>query len=215
MIKHYEIDPPYQKIWILVDPALSRTHKADDSAISIIGKPKNPDDRLKVIKSRGLRVRPRQLIDAMLDEYVYYSRVCPNMFLGIEQAQLQYILIEWLREAMKAKRLYFEVHELKHGNRPAEDRVNKLVPLFENYGIELHQTRCAKLEEQLLDYGAIAHDDHVMALAYLPDVLDEDVEVQVIDPRHAGFSEEEDDPNSLESVLAEMAVADGPSWKDL
>jgi len=215
MIHYYESDPPYQRIWILVDPALSRTHKADDSAICIVGKPKSSDDKLKVIKSRGLRVRPRQLIDAMLDEYVYFSRVCPNMFLGIEQAQLQYILIEWLREAMRERSLSFEVHELKHGNRPAEDRVNKLVPLFENDGIELHQTRCNKLVEQLLDFGAIAHDDHVMALAYLPDVLDEDVEVQVIDTQHAGFSEEEDDPNSLESILAEMAVSDGPSWKDL
>jgi len=215
MIRFYDSDPPYNKIWILVDPALSRTRKADDSAICIVGKPKNPDDRLKVIKSRGLRVRSRQLIDAMLDEYVYFARICPNITLGIEQAQLQYILIEWLREAMRERGLFFEPEELKHGNRPKEDRVNKLVPLFENEGIELHRTRCNKLVEQLLDFGATTHDDHVMSLAYLPDVMDQDVDVQVIDPRHAGYSEVEEDPNSLEALLAEMAALDGPSWKDL
>jgi len=215
MIKYYETDPPYRKIWIFVDPALSRTRKADDSAICIVGKPKNPDEKLKVIKSRGLRVRPRQLIDAMLDEYVYFSQICSDMFLGVEQAQLQYILIEWLKEAMKERDLFFTPEELKHGNKPLEERVNRLVPIFENGGIELHRTRCEKLVDQLLDFGATTRNDHVAALAYLPNVLDENIEVQIIDPQGAGFNTANDDPNSLESIFAEMAAIDGPSWKDL
>jgi len=215
MIKYYDTDPLYSKIWILVDPALSRTRKADDSAIVIVGKPRNVGERLKVIKSRGLRVRSRQLIDAMLDEYSFFARICPNVMLGVEQAQLQYILIEWLREAMKERSLFFEPQELKHGNRPLIERVNKLVPLFENGGIELHSSRCSKLVEQLLDFGAITHDDHVSALAYLIDVMDQDVDVQVIDPQRAGFNTVDEDPNSLEALIAEMSEEGGRDWRDL
>jgi len=216
MLKSYSDDPVYKKIWILVDPALSRTKKADSSVICVVGQPKDENQRLKVLKSRELRVKPRALIDAMLDEYIWHSHLPgnPEVYLGIEAAQLQFILAEWLKEAMQKLNLYFEVHELKHGNKPKEERVNKLLPLFENGAIELHNTRTTKLRAQLLDWGATAHDDHVDALAYLPQVMDQQVEVRVIDPREGTYADEED-PNSLEAILRDMAMAEGPSWKDL
>ena len=216
MIRYYKDDPPYRRIWILVDPALSRTKKADDQVICVVGRPKEPGQKLKVIKSKGLRLRPRELIDAILEEYIYYSRLPerPDMLLGVEQAAMQYVLSEWIKEAMQAKGIFAEVVELKHGNRPKPERANKLLPLFENGAIELHESRCTKLVQQLLDFGASTKDDHADALAYLPDVLDEDVHVQVFDTIALSRDADDYDPDDMENMIAEMELATGRSWKD-
>jgi len=216
MIRYYRDDPQFKTVWVLVDPALSRTRQADDSVICVAGRPKDMGQKLKVIKSRGLRVRPQVLIDAALDEYSYYSHLPerPQVILGVEQAAMQYVLAEWLKEAMGRRGIYADVKELKHGNRPKEERVNKLLPLFENGAIELHESRCNMLVQQLLDFGASSRDDHADALAYLPDVLDEDVHVQVFDTIALSRHAEDYDPLDLDNMVAEMELAGGRSWKD-
>lgn len=216
MIKYYKEDPPYKMVWVLLDPALSRTRQADDSVICVAGRPVDTKQKLKVIKSRGLRVRPQELINAALDEYSYYSRLPerPEVVLGVEQAAMQYVLSEWMKEEMQKRNIYAEVKELKHGNRPKEERINKLLPLFENGAIELHESRCNKLVQQLLDFGASTKDDHPDALAYLPDVLDEDIKVQVIDAVALSRHSEDYDPDDLENIVADMELATGRSWKD-
>lgn len=128
--------------------------------------------------------------------------------MGVEQAALQYILIEWIRKEMQERKVFFEVHELKHGSRPKSERIAKLEPLFDNQGIILHKHRCEKLKQQLINYGASKHDHSVDALAYLPGVLEARATVQVIEPYMR-----REDPNSLEAVLEQMGGA-ASNWRD-
>jgi hypothetical protein len=210
-LQFYEQDPEYRRIYILIDPALSRNKSADETAMEFVGMPKDPKLPFHVIKSVGLRKKTQGVIDAIFAEYAQYVKKCPDIYVGIEQAAMQYVLLEWLKKEIRERKIFFEPHELKHGSRPLPERVAKLEPMFNNGGIVLHKTRCESLKRQLLDYGATLHDDHVAALAYLPTVLDDMAPVEVITPEQY---RDKHDPNSLEAMIEQMEGA-GESWRDL
>jgi phage terminase large subunit-like protein len=206
----YEKDPDYKRIYILIDPALSRTKGSDETAMEFVGEPQDDKLPLHVIKSVGLRKKTQGVINAIFDEYAHYSKECPDVFIGVEQAALQFILIEWLKKEMQERKVFFEPHELKHGSRPKTERISKLEPLFASGGIVLHKSRCEALKQQLINYGATLHDDHVDALAYLPTVLENRAPVQVIDLQARA---EKYDPYSLEAVLGQMETT-AVNWRD-
>jgi hypothetical protein len=210
-LQYYEQDPPYKRIYLLIDPALSRDKKQDETAMEVVGQPKEDRLPLHVIKATGMRRKTQGVINAIFDEYQYCSRICPDVYVGIEQAALQYILIEWIKKEMQERKIFFEPHELKHGSRPKQERIAKLEPFFDHGGIILHKSRCEALKSQLINYGATLHDDHVDALAYLPQVLEDRAPVDVINPEDRY---RELDPNSLEAQIMQMEQGQG-SWLDL
>jgi hypothetical protein len=206
----YEKDPEYKRIYILIDPALSRKERSDETAMEFVGQPKDEKLPLHVIKSVGLRKKTQGVINAIFTEYENYTKICPDVYVGVEQAALQYILIEWLTKEMRERKVYFEPHELKHGSRPKPERISRLEPMFASGGIVLHKTRCEDLRRQLIDYGATLHDDHVDALAYLPSILEDRAPVDVIDPETRLRVQ---DPNSLEAMIEQMEEG-VESWRD-
>jgi len=207
----YEKDPEYKRIYILIDPALSRTKAGDETAMVFVGQPKDDRLPLHVIKSVGMRKKTQGVIDAIFQEYENYSKVCSDVYVGIEQAAMQYILHEWIEKETRQRKIYFIPHELKHGSRPKPERISKLEPIFANGGIVLHKNRCDALKRQLIDYGATLHDHLVDALAYLPSVLEDRAPVDVIDPE---ARLQRQDPYSLEAMIERMESGT-ESWRDL
>lgn len=210
-IKTYEgKEPPLRRIYMLVDPALSKEKAHDNTALVIVGYPKDDKLPLYVMKSTGMRKKTQGVIDVILNEFVGYSRICPDVYVGIEQAALQYILIEWLQKEMQRRKIFFAPHELKHRNRPKPERISRLEPYFNQGGIVLHKTRCERLRQQLINYGASRFDDEIDALAYIAFVMEDQVPVDVIIPTE---NRHKDDPYSLEAMVEQMEVA-GDSWRD-
>jgi hypothetical protein len=195
----------------LIDPALSRTKAGDETAMVFVGQPKDDRLPLHVIKSVGMRKKTQGVIDAIFQEYENYSKICSDVYVGIEQAAMQYILHEWIEKETRQRKIYFIPHELKHGSRPKPERISKLEPIFANGGIVLHKNRCDALKRQLIDYGATLHDHLVDALAYLPSVLEDRAPVDVIDPE---ARLQRQDPYSLEALVEQME-AGTESWRDL
>ncbi len=206
--KFFDADPEYKKVYLLVDPALSRTKKQDDTVMCVVGDTGIPGKPLYCSKSKGMRERTSKIINAIFNEYEYWQHKGVDIFVGIEQAALQYILIEWIQKEQNKRKIFFEVNELKHKNRPKPERISKLQPLIENGGIIFHSARCSTQVKQLMDYGTITRDDHADALAYLPDVIGEVGNVDIIDVNNIY---DNTDPNSMEALLEQMELG-GQSW---
>jgi hypothetical protein len=211
MIHYYEGEVPYSRVWILVDPALGRTKDADESVTCVVGKPRDTKLKLRVLKSKGQKgVKTQKFVSEVIDEAVFHLKAGSEVTLGIESAAMQYVLNEWVDKELRERQVPLTPIELKHGSRPKPERISKLLPLFENEMIELHHQRCEKLVRELLDYGAISSDNHPDALAYLVDVLDYEVDVEVLDLRaRSGQLEEQ----SFEDEIAAL-VGGEVSWKD-
>jgi hypothetical protein len=212
MIHYYKDEVPYSHIWLLVDPALGRKKTGDESVTCVVGKPRDLKLKLHVLKSKGQKgVKTQQFVTELIAEAVFYLKAGCDVTLGIESAAMQYVLHEWVEKELREKQVPITPVELKHGSRPKAERVSKLLPLFENEMIELHPTRCEKLVRELLDFGAIASDNHPDALAYLVDLLDYEVDVDVIDLRVRGGRE---DPERTFEEEIEALVGGEMTWKD-
>ena len=185
-IKTYSQQPPMKKIYIMIDPALTKKRGSDESVICVVGQPVEKTMPLHVIKSEGLSFDQTQgevgtLIDRIFATYLFY-RATADVVIGIETNAFQHVLKQWIEKEQKARKVFFEITELKTQNRPKEVRIKSLQPLFENHGIVFNEFGTEKLISQILKFGAIAHDDHPDALAYLLDVLEDYsvMDIQVI-----------------------------------
>ena len=185
-IKYVPKLPPFKKVYILIDPALNKNKKSDDSVICIVGQPIEKSQPLHVIKSDAItfdqtKGEIQKLVDTIFATYLFY-RATVEVILAIETNAFQHVLKQWIEKEQKTRKVFFEIVELKTQNRPKEVRIKALQPLFENHGIVFNEFGCEKLVTQILKFGAIANDDHPDALAYLLDVLEDYsvMDIQVI-----------------------------------
>ena len=215
-IHKYEDETDFKQIYILVDPALSKTRVADETVFSIIGQPDDEGEPLYVLKSKGVGYNKtkgdvKNVIDILFDEYAFYSRT-HEVLVGIETTAFQHVLKQWIEQEQKNRKILFPIVELKTSNRTKDSRIQRLQPLFENRGIVLHPTNCETLITQLLSWPSSSHDDHPDALAYILDVLKRSAEIRVISYMN---NETIGDPDELENVLTQMAAGGrwGRDWR--
>jgi predicted phage terminase large subunit-like protein len=214
-IHKYETEPDYKHIYILVDPALSKTRAADETVFEVVGQSKIEKDPLYVLKSKGVGYSKTKgdvtnVINILFDEYQFYAKSY-EVTVGIETAAFQHILKQWIEQEQKNRKIIFSIVELKTGNRNKESRIQRLQPLFENGGILLHPTNCETLITQLLSWPSSTHDDHPDALAYILDVLQTNADVRVLNYTEYNISGE--DPHTLEAALARIGTQEGRDWR--
>jgi predicted phage terminase large subunit-like protein len=217
-LKDYVVgqEPEFKRIYILCDPALSKTRTADETVISIIGQPKDETKPLHVLNSKGIgyvktRGDVNVVVDELFQQYEYFSKK-HEVTVGVETVAFQGILKQWIEKEMKNRKQMrpFTVVELKTGNRQKMTRIQRLQPLFENGGILLHPDNCETLKTQLKDWPSSIHDDHPDALAYILDVLVTAADVDVID--YMG-QDKGSDPYSLENVLMQQTEGGARGWR--
>ncbi len=208
-------EPDFKRIYLLLDPALSKTRTSDETVLSIIGHPKDDKLPLHVLNSKGIgytktRGDVNVVIDELFRQFVFFAAKY-EVTVGIETAAFQGVLKQWVEKEQRDRKIHFTVTELKTGNRQKVSRIQRLQPLFENGGIVLHPTNCGSLKTQLLDWPSSTHDDHPDALAYLLDVLQTSAEIEV---RNYMNGEIGGDPDELESVLGRMELSGaGKDWR--
>ena len=198
-----------RKVYILCEPAISRSAKADDSVILTAVQPlKGP---ICVAKSRGFRGSVQDVVNALFDEYLYWKKQgVKEVGVWVETGAYQHALKQWIEKDQKSRHVYFMVGELKHGGRKKATRIGALQPMFENSGITLNKLATEDLRRQLLNYDGSPnkHDDHADCLAYLPDILEGSMEFQ----SYETILYPETDVNSLEYQIAQMESDQGRPW---
>ena len=207
-------EPEFKRIYILIDPALSKTRSSDETVLSIIGQPKDEKQPIHVLNSKGVgytktRGDVNVVIDELFAQWNFFSKKY-EVTVGIETVAFQSILRQWIEKEQKNRKIYFPIVELKTGNRQKVSRIQRLQPLFENGGIVLNPTNCETLKTQLLDWPSSTHDDHPDALAYLLDVLHVNADVRVISLMEYAPPGDEDE---LENVLARITSGGGRDWR--
>lgn len=134
---------------IALDPAISKSLRADDAAIALGGI--TTDGRIHVMDMWGKRgAEPQELVATYFEMAKQYGMSSADLF-GVETVAFQASIVSYLREAMVRENYYFEI--VKHN--PGEDKVVRiegvLQPRYAN-GFISHQRRFPKLESQLLDW---------------------------------------------------------------
>jgi hypothetical protein len=207
-------EPEFKRIYILIDPALSKTRSSDETVFSVIGQPKDEKHPIHVLNSKGVgytktRGDVNVVIDELFRQWSFFSSKF-EVTVGIETVAFQSILRQWIEKEQKNKQVYFPIAELKTGNRQKVSRIQRLQPLFENGGIVLHPANCETLKTQLLDWPSSTHDDHPDALAYLLDVLQVNADVRTYSLME---NVQRGDEDELEAVMERMSSNMGRDWR--
>jgi predicted phage terminase large subunit-like protein len=170
-VKQIETQPEkYETIYIICDPAASLKKRSDETVFSVIGKAK--DIPFHVLRSDGDRIQFSYIVDKIFKLYDAYLPRANNIIVGIETVAFQQIFKQMIiSQQMNGGKPFFPIYECKPRNRPKETRIRGLQPLFISGQILIADL--PKLKQQLLDYPASLYDDHLDALAYLPDIIQE------------------------------------------
>lgn len=186
-----------EDVYILIDPALGKKGK------DRYGNIKKPDEAVRniifrigekyyVYKSDDLHKWAKgkiiKLIRKIIADFVEYDKKFRNVMIGIETVAFQVVLKEWIEREQTKYGVYFNVVELNPHGRSKQSRIERLQPMFDRGDIIINQ-ECSTLIQQLSDYPSITKDDHIDALAYLPDVLEQNANIGVIIPDFASSFE--------------------------
>jgi len=199
----------FKCIYLLIDPAISQSRKADETVISICAESFNEDDPIFCLESWGFKADVQSIVDNIFKKYRQYVALTQDIKVFVETVAYQQALKQWIEKDQNKNKTYFTVEELRPAGRKKEVRINSLQPLFNNRGIVLVEENCEKLIIQLSNYPASLHDDHIDALAYLLDVVSKHADYDIFTPHNRGGL----DPNSLEGQLASMNNH-ASSWRD-
>jgi len=186
-------DLQWNRVYILMDPAISLSKKACDTVLQTIGQ--TEDNRFFVKRSYGFKARVQEIVDQLFLEVIrYIDRY--EVRVGIEKVAYQEALLQWVEKDMTAYNVYFEVHALEPHGKRKDYRIRRLAPMFERKQIWLYEENCEELHGQLVEFGGTVKVDHADTLAYLPDIMVSEglYSVQPMD----SFP---DDPYSLDAVI--------------
>lgn len=159
--------PNVDSVWVLVDPALSKSPDADYTAIIVVGL---KGDMWYLLEAYQEKLDAQESISAVLDMVSRYNA----KRVAIECVAFQKVLATWLKEQKRIRGMYFNIIEFNPGNRRSkEDRIESLVPRFRQGKIAF-SSEFEELEFQLKrfpNFGAREHDDLIDALAIGVEVI--------------------------------------------
>ena len=168
MIKFHTELGEIDTVYIICDPAISKKAQSDETVVIVVAKEK--EGMLRVISSDGRREDVQDTVDRIMNLYMFWS-MRANTVVGVEKVAYQAALLQWIEKEMTKKGIYFEIKALEPKTRSKKTRIEALVPYFKNNAITLDENNCEPLYDQLINYGATLHDDHLDALAYIPDLI--------------------------------------------
>jgi len=146
-------------IYTTVDPAISERVEGDFSGFITVGV--DSDNNKFVLETKRLKVNPFELINEMFE---VYKRFKP-LSIGLEMAVFQKVLKYWLMLEMQKRNIYLPIVELKSEQKSKEYRISGLQPMFEFGSIYLNKSM-RELEDELLTFPIMRHDDLIDPLAY-------------------------------------------------
>lgn len=198
-IQYYKDEVKYKRIYFLIDLAISLEKKGDETVICKVCQ--SETGPLHVSFSKGGQWTATESIKKIFEEVRIALTQCDDIYVGIEIQAQQLIFKQWVQKVMNERGVYFNLVDLKPGNKTKQMRIDRLLPYFENNGLVFRVVGCEELISQILDYPLSVHDDHVDALAYLPDIYQSGSDAGVYEI-NKNYDDEEDEENVL-------------SWRDM
>ncbi len=167
-IQKYRDLPANVKKFQTIDPALSEDPTADYSVIMTGAV--DTSNNLYVVDYFRERVNPRDLIDAIFEQYAKHK---PSK-IGIETVAFQRVLSFWIEDQQRERGIFLPIEELKTSDRAKPDRILALQPRFSAKTIFIMHWMLA-LEDELMSFrypeSNQLHDDLIDALAYLLEII--------------------------------------------
>ncbi len=161
MFKYWNQRPDGLYIGMAADLAISEARTADETAIVVCGMDK--DWKLYVLDYLAGQWRPSVLVEKMFE---MQARWKPHA-VGMETNGFQRTLKLAMEDAMRVKRNYFPIEEIRTGpERSKADRIKTLEPFYRN-GNVFHAAwmKGKAMEEQLQTFPKGKHDDIIDALS--------------------------------------------------
>jgi len=163
-IKYYPFDAPCphlldMNIYTTIDPAISERVEGDFSGIITVGV--DSDNNKFVLEVKRLKVNPFELINEIFEVYKNFKPIA----VGIETAVFQKTLKYWMMQEMGKRNIYLPIIELKPDSKSKRYRISALQPIFEFGSIYINKSM-RELEDELLTFPVMRHDDLIDPLAY-------------------------------------------------
>jgi phage terminase large subunit-like protein len=142
----------------LIDTALSKNAKSDNTGISIIEVDGQND---WYVSAKRYRINPKALIDLI---FQLHDAGCEKI--GIEKTAYSEAIEPFMQDEMKVRGKYPYVIQLSHGGTMKETRIEGLIPKYEAGQIYHIEGECNDLEDETLKFPRAEHDDVIDSLAY-------------------------------------------------
>lgn len=162
--KYWEELPELRAVYIGVDPSLAKTSKADNSAITVLGK--GIDNYLYVLKCDIKRRKPDKIIDDLISECITYQSKLARV--GIEAMQFQYFFAQECGRRGLAHNIAIPIEPMTN-IQDKELRIKGLVPFIKNGYIKFHISQ-KKLLDELRRFPK-GSDDGMDSLKYAVDLV--------------------------------------------
>lgn len=176
-IQYYQtLDPTTLNNYIIVDPANSKTNSGDYTAIIVLGQ--GADGNIYLVDAYRDKLSLTEREDILFELHAKYD---PKMTY-YEKYGMQ-LDCEFMRRAMEFRNYRFPIQELGGNSLTKEDRIKRIVPLFEARKIWFPKsirrknwqgrTECVIdkfIHEEYLQFPVAKHDDMLDALGRIPDI---------------------------------------------
>jgi phage terminase large subunit-like protein len=159
-----DIEKEFLFNFITVDPASSLKKHSDYTGIVVVGV--NWEGKRYVLETIKKKLNPTERVKLYMSLYKKYY---PKRF-GIEAGSYGIVDSFYLEEEMKAQNTFFKIYELKHYNISKNDRIRRLIPLFENGKIFILPSMNDLLEEYKR-FPKTLHDDLLDTLASIEEII--------------------------------------------
>ena len=153
-----------ENVYITIDPAVNTSKQSDFTGITINHVTADGMWNIEVLE---LKIGPLELIDNIFALYEKYNPVA----IGIETMMYTQAIRPFLDIEMRKRKRFLPIKELKHGGKKKEARIQGLEPLYNSRSVKHIEGLCQPLEDQLLRFPHLMHDDVLDALAYQLDLV--------------------------------------------
>jgi len=166
--------PVFDSIWVLVDPALSKSPEADYTGIVVVGL---KGEVWYLLEAYQERLDAQESISAILDMVTRYNA----KKVAIECVAFQKVLASWLKDEKRKRGMYFNLIEFNPGTvKSKESRIESLVPRFRKGNIAFSSDFSDLIFQikRFPNFGAREHDDLIDTLSIGEQVIKQCIPIQ-------------------------------------
>ena len=163
--KKFEKLPDRKHTFAFIDPALSESASADNTALIVLDV--DIDCNWYVRLATRYRINPTEIVNLIFS----VNKEFKPMSIGVESVAFQKALIYMANEEMKRRGTVVPLAEVKPSpEKTKEMRISSLVPRYE-FGRIYHAQGLVDLETELLQFPRARHDDLSDALASITEII--------------------------------------------
>lgn len=145
---------------VIIDPAGSKKKTADFTGITIFW---TDTENKRYLKSYKLKFDAKELMNHI---FYIFNKFRPETFY-IEEGMYQLVIAPFLDDEMRKRNQYINIKPIKHNATSKETRIRGLIPGLVSKTIWFIRGHCKDLEDQLLRFPVLKHDDVADSAAYV------------------------------------------------